>query len=335
MLGSGQANLAVQWRGVEVAISGGDVTDEAEPDVEDAWATHVNAARDIARTPADLRRPPADLADVLALYAVAGPAVAALRALGRVSGGLQRMTNVSLRNQAGQVAEGFRSLFNQPDVRVILQRVNNEEPFWQRVLEYRARGGLQAVLDEYAHVLVEYLGVSGRPSRQIEQTVGTAMREALTLRSAIVAADSVRVDETKKDINIGEKMRFRTRFAVRYGGRVQEEAKAVQREGDVQKSFNSPFWPFVLCSTSVGQAIVSFYFHLYCHAVMHWNSPLILSTWNSAKAASTVTKVMQFERMSPKTSQPGLHIPLWVPIRMHGANCSSLQEGVDELRCRT
>ena len=32
----------------------------------------------------------------------------------------------------------------------MLRRVNNEEPYWRRVLEYCARGGLQAVLDEYA-----------------------------------------------------------------------------------------------------------------------------------------------------------------------------------------
>jgi hypothetical protein len=267
----GQANLAGQWRGVEVPTSSDDVTDADEAEVNDAWAAHVRAAREIASAADDLKRPPTDLAEVLALYAVAGPAVTALRALARVAGGLQRATDVSLRNQASQVAEGFRSLFNQPDVRVMLQRVNNEEPFWQRVLEYCARGGLQAVLDEYAHVLVEYLGVSGRPAQQIERAVGTAMREALTLRTATVAADSVNIDELGKDIKIAEKMRFRTRFAVRYGGRAHEEAKTVQREGDVQKAFNSPFWPFVLCSTSVGQEGLDF--HLYCHAVMHWNLP--------------------------------------------------------------
>src|SRR5580700_2313119 len=208
----GQVNLAGQWRGTEATTSDNHGTDEDEAEADDAWAAHVRAARDIARTADDLKRPPGDLAEVLALYALAGPAVAALRALSRVTGGFQRMTDISLRNQAGQIAEGFRSLFNQPEVRVMLQRANNEEPFWQRVLEYCARGGLQAVLDEYAHVLVEYLGVSGRPSRQIEQAVGTAMRESITLRSAIVGADSIKVDETERDIKIGDKMRFRTRF---------------------------------------------------------------------------------------------------------------------------
>jgi len=39
----------------------------------------------------------------------------------------------------------------------------------------------------------------------------------------------------------------------------------------VRLAFNSPFWPFVLATTSVGQEGLDF--HLYCHAVVHWNLP--------------------------------------------------------------
>jgi len=42
------------------------------------------------------------------------------------------------------------------------------------------------------------------------------------------------------------------------------------RADQVRTAFNSPFWPFVLASTSVGQGLD---FHLYCHAVVHWNLP--------------------------------------------------------------
>jgi hypothetical protein len=278
----GQANLAAKWRGA--AGSEGYAGADSDGEADSAWAEHVRTAREIIGNRADLGPPPADLVDVVALNAVGGPAVTALRALGRVGGGLQRVSDVALRNQAGQVAEALRSLFNQPEVTAMLRRddeddslkiegekARHEDRHWQRVLEYCARGGLQAVLDEYGHVLVEHLGVSGRPVDQIERQVSAAMRDALTLRTAVVAADSVEVDEVAGAVRIGDKMRFRTRFAVRYGGRSQEEAKTVQREGDVQKAFNSPFWPFVLCSTSVGQEGLDF--HLYCHAVMHWNLP--------------------------------------------------------------
>jgi hypothetical protein len=39
----------------------------------------------------------------------------------------------------------------------------------------------------------------------------------------------------------------------------------------VRTAFNSPFWPFVLATTSVGQEGLDF--HQYCHAVVHWNLP--------------------------------------------------------------
>ena len=232
----------------------------------------MEAARRVARDPSSLGRPPADLAETVALVAVSGPAVCALRALARVSGGLDRATSAALRNQAGQVADGLRSLFNQPEVTVMLRSSGEEEDrHWQRVLEYGARGGIQAVLDEYAHVLVEYLGLPGRPADQIAAGVGSVMRSALTLRTASAKADFYDVDPDSKKVRDAGEVRFRTRFAVRFGGRDQEDVRNVMREGDAQKAFNSPFWPFVLCSTSVGQEGLDF--HLYCHSVMHWNLP--------------------------------------------------------------
>jgi hypothetical protein len=269
----GQANLAAKWRGLEEGAEEGGDDEDREADT--AWAEHVEGARRIASDPSSLGRPPADLAEVLALNAVAGPAVTTLRALARVSGGLDRSTSLTLRNQAGHVAEGLRSLFNQPEVTAMLRAETaasgDEERHWQQVLEYCARGALQAVLDEYAHVLVEHLGVSGHTADRIATDVGDAIRKALTLRAATAKADFYQIDQASNDIRKEGEVRFRTRFAIRFGGRDQEDVKNVMREGDAQKAFNSPFWPFVLCSTSVGQEGLDF--HLYCHAVMHWNLP--------------------------------------------------------------
>jgi len=49
-----------------------------------------------------------------------------------------------------------------------------------------------------------------------------------------------------------------------------EEGVAARREA-VLAAFNSPFRPFVLASTSVGQEGLDF--HTWCHAVVHWNLP--------------------------------------------------------------
>jgi len=52
----------------------------------------------------------------------------------------------------------------------------------------------------------------------------------------------------------------------------QEEAEQdASRVEKVREAFNSPFWPFVVASTSIGQEGLDF--HTYCHAVVHWNLP--------------------------------------------------------------
>ena len=69
-------------------------------------------------------------------------------------------------------------------------------------------------------------------------------------------------------------LRFNARFALRYGsakGTVKTDEKSVERMSDVQAAFNSPFWPMVLASTSIGQEGIDF--HWWCHSLVHWNLP--------------------------------------------------------------
>jgi hypothetical protein len=53
--------------------------------------------------------------------------------------------------------------------------------------------------------------------------------------------------------------------------RSDESERGANRAEQVRGAFNSPFWPFVLATTSVGQEGLDF--HSYCHAVVHWNLP--------------------------------------------------------------
>ena len=64
---------------------------------------------------------------------------------------------------------------------------------------------------------------------------------------------------------------MRAHFALRFGDQKTETGEEVTRASQVRDAFNSPFWPFVLATTSVGQEGLDF--HLYCHAVVHWNLP--------------------------------------------------------------
>jgi hypothetical protein len=218
-----------------------------------------------------LGAPPDDLAEVLAEVALAGPAVTALRALARASGESGSRTRLELRNEAGQVGHAFLHLFNLPEVTAMIRGQNSEEPYWRRVLEYCVSGCLQSVLDEYAHMLRDLQGLSGAAPEKISREVAEAVQQALNLRTSTLGVDEVAVDPDKRKVSV-ENRGMRGRFALRFGEeRPEETERGVTRSEQVREAFNSPFWPFVLATTSVGQEGLDF--HPYCHAVVHWNLP--------------------------------------------------------------
>ena len=63
-----------------------------------------------------------------------------------------------------------------------------------------------------------------------------------------------------------ESMPCRVRFAMRFGKDIVDDFQRLHRSSVVRSAFNSPFWPFILASTSLGQEGLDF--HLYCHAVV-------------------------------------------------------------------
>lgn len=213
-----------------------------------------------------LGRRPDDLVDVLTLLALAGPGCAALRAISRVCGGAPAIREWATRDNAATVAWALRSLFNQPHIIALVRDdTADDEAYWQSVLRYGFDGGIQSVLDEYAHIVAEQL-LDDRSDRADavarEICAGLGLRTSSnTFHEITPVQDGLRLDSH----------RVRTHFAVRFGRAAGEDGKTEQREGAVREAFNSPFWPFVLASTSVGQEGLDF--HRYSHAVIHWNLP--------------------------------------------------------------
>jgi hypothetical protein len=165
-------------------------------------------------------------------------------------------------------------LFNLPEVQTLLRGMNaNEkanEPYWRRVLEYCVAGGLQAVLDEYAHIMRESEGLLDGSAATVAQKIASEVQQALVLRTAAPHVDDIIIEPAGKTVQIQD-YRMRERFALRFGDARAEEGSDAVRADLVRKAFNSPFWPFVLATTSVGQEGLDF--HPYCHAVVHWNLP--------------------------------------------------------------
>jgi hypothetical protein len=264
-----RGDLAQTWAGVDVGE-------------EDAgWARHVELAvqtlNAIRTGKEQLGPPPDDLYEVLALAASAGPATAALRAFAR-SARCAPAQHVALLDNAAQTGRAFLTLFNHAEVTETVRTEFRGEPYWQRTLEYAHAGGLQAVLDEYAHLLKESLGVAAAPIREIVDKISAELIAALTLRTASLRIDEITAPRYAREVKVNSEP-MHVRFAMRFGDdRYDEEvlptaagSSAGTRKERVRAAFNSPFWPFVLVSTSVGQEGLDF--HHYCHAVTHWNLP--------------------------------------------------------------
>jgi hypothetical protein len=234
------------------------------------WRRHIEEARRVITADlysAPLGLPPTDLSRVVALLAIAGPGVVALRALERTVP--HGKPEVDFRQAAAPLAHAFLHLFNLPEVMALLRDRQKIIPYWQSVLEYCSAGNLQAVLDEYTHVLVESLGLLGRAAEDASDAVSTEIQRCLTLRTSTAQADMIVAGNRR--VRLGDPLRLRTRFAMRFGDQDAEDSSEPTRADHVRAAFNSPFWPFVLTTTSVGQEGLDF--HIYCHAVVHWNLP--------------------------------------------------------------
>jgi hypothetical protein len=263
-----QIGLAEVWSGESGT--------EEEDGERSHWSEHVESARKLIDGHLRLGRQPDDLALVLAQMALAAPGTTALRALSRVTGGL-KTTRVSteMRTSAAQIGWSFRRLFNLPEAMALLRGMNKsekpEKPYWRQVVEYCVSGCLQSTLDEYAHILRESLGLLDQSVADTASKISRAMQDALSLRTSTVAVDNIKVNPSRNKIKIERLRRLRSHFAMRFGEEKNDETQKITRAEQVREAFNSPFWPFVLATTSVGQEGLDF--HHYCHAVVHWNLP--------------------------------------------------------------
>jgi hypothetical protein len=226
-----------------------------------------------------LKRPPRDLSTILAKMAIAGPGTACCRALARVTDGLatgnlwEPLNDISL--SAMRMSRLFIRLFNLPTSNALLRGLYKSDSqsapaYWRQVLDYCLDGGLQAVMDEYVHFLSESEGIFGLDRGNAACKIAETVEEAMSLNASPFKIDDIRCIARSGSISLSQE-NMRTNFAVMLSEKGSEEGRSVNRISQVRKAFNSPFWPFVLATTSIGQEGLDF--HAYCHAVVHWNLP--------------------------------------------------------------
>ena len=213
--------------------------------------------------PLGLGKRPADLLDVLTDMTIASPAICAYRAY---------KCYFSEFNLAfpTQIAKAFINRMNTPESTAVIELcfgVKNEDAHWQNVLSYCKAGNFQAMLDEYIHLITN--GISGRDEKACE-IVQKNVVQSLAIRTTKYNIDTFNGFKSRVYGQKERNVSFRSHFAVAFtkgdGG-----DKDSDRKKTLRNAFNSPFRPFVLASTSIGQEGLDF--HNYCRRIVHWNLP--------------------------------------------------------------
>jgi hypothetical protein len=246
-------------RGVHGAGLDGDSESE-RGDESGAEAEHWRLFRQCFEAPqsAGLGKMPEDLPEVLADLSLGSPAVLALRSFRRCFP--EHNSDLDHMLHAGTVAQAFQTLFNKPEPIDTIRKAQQEpyRGYWHAAIRYCATGCLQSVLDEYLHLSKEQLNSLQSAARRLVDTVN-------------LQVTTIQVDSLKSFRNEENQRRMRCHYAVEFGSQRLKTEDGNRRATNLREVFNSPFRPFVLATTSIGQEGLDF--HHYCRKVVHWNLP--------------------------------------------------------------
>ena len=228
---------------------------------------HLQELRDLYRQTnygrnLSLGKMPSDLLDVLATMAIASPAVCAYRMYQRYAG------NYSIPSyMPSQIAKVFINRMNTPESTAVIDSCYGEsdDAHWLNLLNYCKDGNIQAMFDEYGHLLTNGLD---RDEKLVER-LHRSMVESMVVRTTAYSVDTLSNFSARLSGKKEKAVNIRTHFAVSFTKGIGE--KDADRKRTVRNSFNSPFRPFVLASTSIGQEGLDF--HNYCRRIVHWNLP--------------------------------------------------------------
>jgi hypothetical protein len=264
---NGQSVHVDQWlETIETAASELDDGEERQKARKGRLA-HISKIRDYIEQGEQLQlgQMPADLAEVLSYSAIANPALCAQRTINSlwVNDNNKRDVLEYTYRFADLTAKLFNHEYAKPivnkNMRVELDVGNNKSPAWFKVLAYCSHGNFQSMLDEFCHLLA----TSGHNIEQAFEKLSSSMG----IRSA---GEHVHFREDVLK-STKEPSHVRCHFAVSMGTQQINNENGLQRVVNVRDAFNSPFRPFVLSSTSIGQEGLDF--HWYCRRVVHWNLP--------------------------------------------------------------
>jgi len=196
--------------------------------------------------------------DELAEYALSSPGVVLGRALKRL---WPDALSSKTRDRNGFYATldaAWNGLRNYLDQRWFVASLRKSGSYPKALLKAVVDGNLEAVLDEY-------LWISGTVSGLRGPELAYALKDALRLRSG-----NYRLHKLGSELQ--DTFSLRCHVAIPFTDPqklvIGDEEKPL-RQDEIRKSFNAPFWPYVLATTSVGQEGLDF--HVWCDRLVHWD----------------------------------------------------------------
>lgn len=200
---------------------------------------------------------PNDLFSVLSDITLSSPANACILAFENNFKNDEIMSNVFTTSHI--IADAFISLLNKPESIAAIRIAAPGNEYWRQVLQYSASGNISSMLEEYFYML-----------RNCNNTRTTDEIKQLMVDVLTVSTSNISVDLQNKNGEM-QSHSMRCHFAANFGDENIGTESGSNRSVNVRTVFNSPFRPFVLASTSIGQEGLDF--HFYCRKIFHWNLP--------------------------------------------------------------
>jgi hypothetical protein len=153
---------------------------------------------------------------------------------------------------------GLRSYLDQPWF--VKSLGGGERHFPESIQKAIVEGNLESVLDEQLWLNSTLNGLK-------ESELAAELKDALRLRSSVFRVHPLDADDKWFTIRCHAALPF-TEAKSGYQVPGEPEEKTL-RPDELRKAFNSPFWPHVLATTSIGQEGLDF--HCWCKTLVHWD----------------------------------------------------------------
>lgn len=245
-----------------------DAEDESpQRDESSGKAKHFNYAVEVYKNPQILDLPDLDeeqfekILEFIAELCLGSPAICYLRSQLKYYSFSEELLDSSF-----NVASAFLTLFNKPESVAIVRLSTQSGDYLDKVLQYSTDGNLQSLIDEYIYLLRTCENIT------LPKELADFISDVLSIRTSTTQIDDLNSFLSRHNNGSNKKNKvIRSHFAVDFRNQKISTSKTDGRQINVRQAFNSPFRPFVLATTSIGQEGLDF--HLYCKKIFHWNLP--------------------------------------------------------------